>query len=195
MGRGLIAALYVQEGGAYFDLVDVDPWSIERDARQYDGPHPVVAHPPCARWAMPLAVVNQTRYGHKVGDDGGCFGHALHCVRKFGGVLEHPANTAAFRAFDIAKPIGRGWQRTLDGGWVCVVYQSAYGHPAQKKTWLYYFGRPAPADLDWRKVKATAIVGWLKRTTSTLPRLSKKQASATPRTFREALIGLARMAA
>jgi hypothetical protein len=32
-----------------------------------------------------LARVNQARYGHKVGDDGGCFAAALDAVRRWGG--------------------------------------------------------------------------------------------------------------
>lgn len=46
----MIAALFVEVDGCYAGLPDVDPWPIERDARQYAGPHPVVAHPPCQRW-------------------------------------------------------------------------------------------------------------------------------------------------
>ena len=46
----MIAALFVETGGCYFGLPNVDPWDRERDARDYAGPHPVVAHPPCARW-------------------------------------------------------------------------------------------------------------------------------------------------
>lgn len=47
---GVIAALYVETGGVYFNLDGVDPWDKERDARKYNGPHPVVAHPPCFLW-------------------------------------------------------------------------------------------------------------------------------------------------
>jgi len=46
----MIAALYVETGGPYFGVEGVDPWDATRDAREYAGPHPVVAHPPCKRW-------------------------------------------------------------------------------------------------------------------------------------------------
>lgn len=36
----MVAALYVQTGGAYYGMPDVDPWDEARDARLYDGPHP-----------------------------------------------------------------------------------------------------------------------------------------------------------
>jgi len=46
----MIAALYVQTDGCYFGIDGVDPWGEPRDARRYDGPYPVIAHPPCQRW-------------------------------------------------------------------------------------------------------------------------------------------------
>jgi hypothetical protein len=45
-----ISALYVEAGGGYFGLPGVDAWDESRDARQYSGSNPVVAHPPCQRW-------------------------------------------------------------------------------------------------------------------------------------------------
>ena len=61
-----IAALYVEKDGPYFGLPHVDPWPIERDARKYRGPFPVVAHPPCERWGRywsggPSAKVRRAR--------------------------------------------------------------------------------------------------------------------------------------
>jgi len=53
----MIAALYVEKNGCYFGLDGVDPWDEERDARKYDGPYPVVAHPPCQLWGR-MAYVN-----------------------------------------------------------------------------------------------------------------------------------------
>ena len=41
-----VAALFVEAGGSYWDLPGVDPWDEARDARLYDGPWPVVSHPP-----------------------------------------------------------------------------------------------------------------------------------------------------
>ena len=90
----MIAALYVDPKGAYANLPGVELWDKQRDARLYAGPHSVVAHPPCGRWCK-LAALVEARYGHKRGEDGGCFAAALAAVRAFGGVLEHPAFSAA----------------------------------------------------------------------------------------------------
>jgi hypothetical protein len=49
-GRALIAALYIDRGGPYPKMADVDCWDEARDARLYPGPGPVVAHPPCGPW-------------------------------------------------------------------------------------------------------------------------------------------------
>lgn len=189
----MIAALFVQRGGAYWDLPGVDAWDIERDARGYAGPYPVVAHPPCSRWAMPLAKVNETRYGHRVGDDGGCFAAALHAVRTYGGVLEHPANSAAWRAFGIPKPHEGRWTGSPCCGWVCQVSQGAYGHPARKRTWLYAMA-PGVPDLDWSEPEPMAVTSWLQKTNTTLPRITKREACKTPLAFRDLLISIAESA-
>jgi hypothetical protein len=90
----MIAALYISKHGHYVGRDDVDPWDEVRDARLYQGPHPVVAHPPCQLWVN-MAAVNWKRYGRRRrawypgGDDGGCFEHAWNAVMTYGGVLEH----------------------------------------------------------------------------------------------------------
>jgi hypothetical protein len=192
---GVIAALYVQTGGAYFGLEGVDPWDEARDARTYPGPWPVVAHPPCTRWCQ-LAHVVQARYGHRVGDDGGCFAAALAAVRTWGGVLEHPAWTIAWATFGLPDPPFRGWLREMFGpGWVCEVSQRAYGHTARKSTWLYYVGPEAPPELDWSRPEPVATVSFMtNHGGGDLPRLSKKAASASPPAFRDLLLSLARSA-
>ena len=194
----MVAALYVETGGAYFGVSGVDPWDEVRDARKYAGPWPVVAHPPCDRWCQ-MAPVNQARYGHKVGDDGGCFEAALRAVRRFGGVLEHPALSIAWRTFELPHPPTSGaWIKTWCGGWTCQVEQRHYGHRARKATWLYAYGL-TPPPLKWGP--GAKPEAWI---SSDRPRaelaalgiaqLGKKEAKATPPAFRELLLSMAREA-
>jgi len=185
-----IAALYVETNGAYFGLPGVDPWDEARDARLYAGPWPVVAHPPCDRWHQ-LSAVNHKRWGFRINDDGGCFLAALNAVRRWGGVLEHPAESRAFKFYGIPEPVGAGWQRTIDGDWITEVRQASYGHRATKRTWLLYNGLSAPPALDWRKVRGSHQIG---RFDVTLPQLPIQERASTPEPFRDLLISMARSA-
>ncbi len=187
-GVGKVAALYVETGGAYWNLPGVEAWDEARDARLYDGPHPVVAHPPCDRWHM-LSAVNHKRWGFKINEDGGRFASALEAVRKWGGVLEHPAQSRAFRFHGIPHPDCRGWQRTFDGDWITEVDQAAYGHRARKSTWLLYSGSTPPPELIWRETKGTHQVGAFDQK---LPIMAKREALATPPAFRDLLLSIAR---
>jgi hypothetical protein len=189
----MIAALYVEKDGAYFGLDDVDPWDEERDARLYAGPWPVVAHPPCARWCQ-LAPVNQARWGAMIGDDGGCFAAALEAVRQWGGVLEHPAYSLAWSAFQLPLPIRHGWQTSFDDpGWSTEVSQSAYGHAARKRTWLYFVGDGPPPALRAGDPRGLAVVGAGIHSGQAAgrPRIEGRAASATPESFRDVLLEIA----
>src|ERR1035437_7825408 len=124
----MIAALFVATDGCYFGLPDVDPWDEKRDARRYPGHHAVVAHPPCERWGRYWGggpMLHGTPKQKKLGDDNGCFASAPRCVQVYGGVLEHPAASHAFRVFGLGKPpaVG-GWVHSADRrGWICHVEQ------------------------------------------------------------------------
>jgi hypothetical protein len=194
----LIAALFVEKGGVYFGLPDVDPWDVTRDARLYAGPHPVVAHPPCARWCR-LAGLVEARWGHKRGDDGGCFAAALNAVRTYGGVLEHPAYSDAWAAFSLPRPSRHGgWVGGTCGGFSAHVEQGRYGHPAKKATWLYVFGTTALPSLRWGfnpDQRTHALVSWCGNHVASgerRPRVGKAVASRTPAEFREILLAIAR---
>ncbi len=152
----MIAALYVQTGGVYYGLPGVDPWDQARDAREYRGPHRVVAHPPCERWGRYWFGGPSARVRRKKGDDDGCFAAPLAAVRRWGGVLEHPADSAAWDAFGIVKPRrGTGWIYLGLNQWTCCVEQGHYGHRARKATWLYYVGW-RPPELKWGPSHASA---------------------------------------
>jgi hypothetical protein len=209
-----VAALFVQEGGCYYGLPFVVPYPLNAqqyftiqnqpvpDARQYAGPWPVVAHPPCQRWGR-LGLVNWHRWGgeqNRPGNDGGCFESALRSVRIYGGILEHPAGSMAWDQFGLSRPhmIDRGWTpcapMSAGRAWTCEVWQSAYGHKAAKATWLYYVGRNRPAELDWARPKGTHQVGfrdYSRPKSANKPTLSKRDANATPIMFRDVLLSLA----
>jgi len=146
----MIAALYVQPDGVYANLPGVDPWPEERDARTYAGTHRVVAHPPCTRWGRFWHGSPSNPHQFKLGDDGGCFAAALASVRRWGGVLEHPADSHAWAAHGLLPPPrAGGWVNAdWDGGWTCYVEQGFYGHAARKATWLYANGTDLPS-LRW----------------------------------------------
>jgi hypothetical protein len=84
------------------------------------------------------------------GADGGCFEAALNAIRTFGGVLEHPAYSAAWARYDLPRPTWHGgWTASLlDGGASCYIEQGRYGLPVKKATWLYAFGVELP-ELEW----------------------------------------------
>ncbi len=182
-----VAVLFCDPKGTYAGIPGVELWDATRDARTYAGPHPVIAHPPCHLWTN-LAKVNYKRYGgehNRPGNDGGCFAAALAAVRKWGGVLEHPAFSNAWAAHDLHKPLAGTWLNS-----VTEVWQSAYGHKARKRTWLYCRTKGAyPLAANWERKPGTHQCGWFDRTK---PTLSKKEASATPLAFAEYLISLAR---
>ena len=191
-----IAALFVDPRGHYPELAGVDCWSLERDARTYPGPHPVVAHPPCQLWTN-FAGLNFIRYGgahNRPGNDQACFARALDAVMQFGGVLEHPAGSHAWDTFGLPKPVGRGWSSHVFRGarvWVCEIWQTAFGHKAKKPTWLVYRGKRPPLEARWRRRPGTHQIGWFDRLK---PTLGKREASATPIAFALFLVELARAA-
>lgn len=154
MSMNPVAALYVATGGPYFNLEGVRPFDEAEDARLYMGPHPVVAHPPCQRYGrFWKGQPGNIKKGivERMGDDGGCFKSALFDVRRFGGVLEHPEGSHAWKLFNLAKPPRKGgWIRAdAYGGWTCRIEQGRYGHYCPKGTWLYAVGVDPLPELDW----------------------------------------------
>lgn len=197
-----VRALFVDPAGIYPKLLGAHScWGEDRNARNYNGPYPVVCHPPCNLWVN-MAAVNWKRYGRQLpawypgGDDGGCFASALASVHRWGGVLEHPAGSRAWAAHELVNPHlfmhAQGepprWLECGRGEWVCEVWQSAYGHRARKRTWLLYCGKRPPFELCWTRKPGTHQCGWFDRNK---PTLNKREASATPEAFARVLIELA----
>lgn len=204
----MIAALYVQTGGSYYGLDGIDPWDETRDARKYAGPWPVVAHPPCQRWGRYWSGGPSAKVRRELGDDGGCFAAALASVRQWGGVLEHPEASHAWRRFGLTPPPRNGgWIPAGDGiGWTCCVEQGAYGHRARKATWLYAVRCELPRLIARTPGTFDRLDGGYhsaaeraaatdERRARVGRRLTTAENLATPVGFREVLIAMARSVA
>lgn len=220
----MIAALYVETDGCYFGLPGVDPWDEQRDARNYAGPWPVVAHPPCQRWGRMATGGPSAPATKRLGDDGNCFAAALLTLSQVGGVIEHPCDSRAWRWFGMHGPRRHaGWQRTpgpliwwRDGDvirvrdrragdwWTCYVEQGHYGHMSRKPTWLLATGVDLPS-LDWSAGEqrlhpvALARYGYAKARRIGMTAMvggkdKTRVRNATPVEFRDVLIAMARSA-
>lgn len=193
----MIAALFVDPKGCYTTMAGVDPWPESRDARLYDGPWPIVAHPPCAAWGR-LAGFRQACHGYPVGEDGGCFSAALGAIRTYGGIIEHPAFSKAWPAFNLTKPDYTGWKYCGDNEWTCYVEQGRYGHVHKKATWLYVVSTHKPIELRWGRINdqksgnRTRWKGSIKLTSQAYHKRSARKNSATPIPFRDLLIEIAK---
>ncbi len=196
-----VAALFVEERGVYSALESVEVYGISRDARTYSDNKPVVAHSPCERFgAFWSGGPHPKQPRRNLGDDGGCFASALANVRRCGGVLEHPANSHAWRIYGLfAPPRGGGWiVADSVGGWTCCVEQGQYGHQARKPSWLYMVGA-VPPSLRWGiahgKIATVALSG--KRGVNLglregITTIKRRERHLTPIPFRDLLLSIAR---
>lgn len=80
-----VAVLFARADSVYKTLPGTDVWDAARDARNWPGGVPVVAHPPCRAWGR-LAHMAKPKP-----DEKDLARWAVAQVRRFGGVLEHPA--------------------------------------------------------------------------------------------------------
>lgn len=199
-----VAALYVETGGVYYNLTDVVPFDAEADARTCGLRIPAVAHPGCERWGRFWHGSTRKPHQFQKGDDQGKFACALTYVRNNGGVLEHPAGSAAWEWFGLETPYqGSGWIKADQfGGWTCQVDQRHYGHEAPKPSWLYAVGCRLP-ELIWEKSDRTPPAWMIERYGEAKARKigqvamiggkdKKAKRERTPEPFRDLLISMAR---
>lgn len=168
-----VAVLFARADSNYNALPDVEVYDIERDARTYDGPWPVVAHPPCRAWGQ-LAKWSKPRP-----DERNLARLAVALVREFGGVLEHPARSSLWPA----QGLPECGERDQWGGWTLPIVQMWWGHRAEKRTRLYIVGCE-PADLPTMPLilgEATHTIGlWSGRQAGHRPDLPKAEREHTP---------------
>lgn len=176
----MIAALYVDPNGPYAGRGDIDCWDKARNAHNYAGPWPVIAHPECGPWgALRQFCTLQDRM---------CGIHAVAHVRKWGGILEHPSGSTLWRHESMSYP---GCLPDAHGGVSIEVDQCDWGHPARKRTWLYMVNIhdlppfPAPGT-------PTAVIKPARNGAGAV-HVPKSQRHITPPPFAEWLIEAVRM--
>jgi len=179
----VISALYVRRNSVYKTL-GLDCWDIDRDARNWPGGNPLIAHPPCAQWGRLHGQAKKSPEQKKLAID--AVGH----VRKWGGVLEHPAHSALWREQHLPIP---GGGIDLYGGWSLSVDQSWWGHKARKGTWLYIVGiepkRIPPFRISFDAIQFVVCTSRGRKGMRAIP---KSEREKTPIDFAKWLIDLAK---
>ena len=126
----MITVLFARKDSIY-KSIGLDVWDIDRNAMNFDGLNPVIAHPPCRMWGK-LSYFAKPRPG----EEQTAF-HAIDRVRQNGGILEHPAYSKLWKVSGLPRP-GSGYDEF--GGYTIDIDQSWFGHKARKRTWLYIVG-------------------------------------------------------
>lgn len=114
-----------------YKLVDgTDCYDETRNALTWLGGCPAIFHPPCRNWGR----YSKRSLGTKEESELAIW--AVHKVREYGGVLEHPAHSKLWPACGLPSP---GKQDSY-GGITFPINQNWFGHPCYKPTFLYIVG-------------------------------------------------------
>jgi len=114
-----VSVLWVHNRSPYRTFVgDEFLWCVDRDARRYSGPWPVICHPPCGPWGKYWRNCYHSRVDGEL---------AMDFVHRYGGIVEQPVGSCLFRCFGRAS------------GVVVRVNQGLFGHLALKPTLLYVY--------------------------------------------------------
>lgn len=161
----MITILFTQKDSVYNTIPNTDTWDKTRNAINYQGKEPIIAHPPCRAWGD---------YAHKAKPEPGekeLTRWTVKKIREVGGVMEHP------RRSKIWKELPRPGKPDHYGGFTINIDQYWFGHQAIKNTTLYIVGTtprnipPIPIKLPY-KVRSVENMSKRQRE-STPPELAK----------------------
>lgn len=182
-----VAVLFARSDSFYKQIPGTDVYDIDRDARTWPGGRPGVFHPPCRTWG-------RLRQFAKPRDDEKALGPwAVEQVRKFGGVLEHPAESTLFAHCGMPRP---GQFPDQWGGYTIAIDQFHFGHRAEKSTWLYVVGCE-PDDLPPIPRREGSPTHCVRPTKSypRLPSITKPEREHTPPPLAHWAVAVARLCA
>lgn len=181
-----VAVLFARADSIYKTMVGCDVWDIERDARNFRGGMPIVAHPPCRAWGQLKHMANPRPGERELALWSVCM------VRIWGGVIEHPAGSTLWPVAVLPEPGERdGWN-----GWTLAAPQQWWGHRAEKATRFYVVGCE-PSDmppLPFVMGDATHVIAQSNRRQKLRlkPECTKAEREHTPPALAAWLIELAR---
>lgn len=183
-----VAVLFARHDSVYKTFPECDVWDAARDALKWPGGLPVVTHPPCRAWGE-LSHMAKPRLGEKE-----LAPWAVEQVRKYGGVLEHPAKSKLWPALQLPAIN----VRDDFGGWTLPIWQFWWGHRARKATRLYIVG-VEPRDVPTMPMvlgDAEFVVGTSGRRRDgsrgkSRPEISKSEREHTPLEMARWLVDLA----
>lgn len=179
-----VAVLFARADSVYKTMPGTDVWDEARDARAWPGGSSVVAHPPCRGWGRLRQFSYATEEERQLARD------AVAHVRRYGGVLEHPAESTLWADMRLPRP---GRFPDEFGGYTIAVDQFIFGHRAEKSTWLYIVGCD-PDDLPHMPIRGGSPTHCVRPTKSypRLPSITKREREATPPSFAAWLVEVAR---
>lgn len=188
-GLRVVRCLFARRDSVYKAMAGVDVWDADRDARQFPGGSPIVAHPPCRAWASLRHCAKPEPWEKDLAR------MSVRWIREFGGVLEHPQKSTLWADQSLPEP----GCRDRFGGFTLVVDQFWWGHRARKRTRLYVVGCE-PSEIPQIPIvlgDATHTVGlWSGRNRLTCrPSIRKCEFESTPERMARWLVDLARVCA
>lgn len=137
---GIKPAVLFARTDSIYKTLDCEVWDAQRDALNWKGGAPLVAHPPCRSWGR------LRKFAKPLPGEKDLARWAVSQVRTFCGVLEHPAWSTLWLDQGLPSP-GDGVDSY--GGWTLPVSQKWWGHKAEKLTWLYIVGCSPAQFASW----------------------------------------------
>lgn len=159
-----IPVLFTQKGSNYLADDRFDCWDVKRNALNYSGKAPVIAHPPCRLFGRLKGLTTAPQWEKQLGY------YAIGTVRKNGGIVENPAHS------DLFKITGCNLDGGCDefGGFLIDVQLNWFGFPVRKRTWLYVCGC-SRSDVPGHPLNFDMITHTVGRNSKSKTNLMKKQ--------------------
>lgn len=169
-----VAVLFARRDSVYKTL-PCDVWDADRNALNWPGGCPVVAHPPCRSWGNWQWKAKPEPGERELAP------WSVQQVRRWGGVLEHPRSSHLWPEYGLPKP----GERDEWGGFTFPVLQFWFGHRAEKATNLYICGC-SPSDLP----PLPLVLG---TPSHKVELMGVREREQTPPAFAEWLLSIARL--